>query len=127
MTEEQATVARVKCGAAWLDGICPNWFNHIDCDTLALENPFYCVLGQLGAAHLTPSYNAMSDSLVGPNCLRPAETLQEFGFTRCLSWWPTQHAREKELWALLTKTWCEEIATRMAWCEQASPERSKAS
>lgn len=37
---------RIAAGAAWLDANRPGWVDRIDLDTLRLDNPCRCILGQ---------------------------------------------------------------------------------
>ena len=46
-TERSRNRRRVERGAKWLDEVDPTWYNQIDLESLDMDQPCGCVLGQL--------------------------------------------------------------------------------
>ena len=70
ITPEQAR-ERVRRGAEYLDGVDPEWYRHVNSETLELDDGRHCVLGQLhgefrlglGRSHLISMSSAPRASL----------------------------------------------------------------
>lgn len=113
MTNSAERIAAcAKRGAAWLDDICPDWYNHIDCWTLDLGCACRCVLGQLGHARRTPSYldviHFLESSTECPSALSPLMDLGFAMFGCNLDLQPDATAA----WTILNTAWRREIQRR---------------
>lgn len=103
MLLETDIFARARAGAAWLDKLCPTWFNWVDTFYLRLCSSNVCVLGQLSKHNLTPPFDYMCHNATGDR------DLVEFGFSR-----PAGLTSEEAMgyWETLDWAWKKEIASR---------------
>lgn len=114
LSDEAAAAAHVlaptcaRAGAEWLDQRCPEWYHHVESQTLNLKFPVSCVLGQLSSQHLAPSFYTLEQLL---DCSTTGGVLAAYGFTR-----PEFKTSEQDdaYWEALTAAWNHEINNRRA-------------
>lgn len=85
-TTEDMPGERVNAGAAYLDGRNPVWFDAINLETLDMEHPCLCILGQL-AGNYSSGYD-----LYG---IKTGEDRIRLGF---FSWVPAESVMLRDAW-----------------------------
>jgi hypothetical protein len=101
---------RVQRGAAYLDDVDPEWYQHVDADTLELGDGRHCILGQrhgefrlgLGRSHLISMSSAPRASLspvaYGFKCVEGvSEEWQAYDYELLTAAWKEAVRRRQEI------------------------------